>query len=314
MFSHLRETRERENKTIRRQQTVCCQCHHLPCRSGFRALCHITLDFVYPFIPEQQPPWVAASRFGESEAHHRRGDPGSAVLNDPNDGDRVLSHCQPWQALLEQRVGGELPERKGILFQSCRVQLHFTLFFPERSLIHVPLPCSFSHLFPFLLAGLPGKQWARWGGADRFQSTSVWPLPPHSPTGLDQWHRPAYGSPGMQHSRGNLRRLTEPTDSISQLCRSNVYFIFALICHNILFVVYWGSTLKNDTLMWVKLCFFLTGVRNWLDFSLIYLSKKRKWSFVNISVAEGCKKFALWIHIVAKFALKCFLLFSIKLN
>lgn len=56
---------------------------------------------------------MAAGGFGESKAHHRRGDPGSAILNDPNDGDWVLRHCQPWHALLEQRVGGELPKRKG---------------------------------------------------------------------------------------------------------------------------------------------------------------------------------------------------------
>lgn len=168
---------------------------------------------------------MATGGFGESEAHYRRGDPGRTFVNDPNDGDRVLSHRQPWQALLEQRVGGELPERKGpfpveqlVFFSYSTVQYNYTLLYVSLTWIKfssMSFSYSFcSQLLPFLLPDLPRKQWPRWRGADRVRSTSVWPLPPHPPTGLDQRHRPAYGGPGMQHSGGKLRPLTEPTDSI----------------------------------------------------------------------------------------------------
>lgn len=107
------------------------------------------------------------------------------------------------------------------------------------------------------------------------------------------------------------------------MCSSSVF-----ICHCILFVVYAVSSFflkkKHRLHVYLSEALFLCDCVQKLNLDLavnlhcicffanIYLKKKVKVRFVNISVTDGCKKSEVWMYIVGIVVLKYFLLFSIK--
>lgn len=74
-----------------------------------------------------------------------------------------------------------------------------------------------SYVSPFPLPDLPSKQWSRRGSFHYLWPASLRPLHPHPPSGMDQWHCPASGGPGLWHTAGALMHLIPPTDAMQHI-------------------------------------------------------------------------------------------------
>lgn len=88
-----------------------------------------------------------------------------------------------------------------------------------------------SYICPFPLSDLPSKQWFRRGSSHHLWPASLRPLHPHPPSGMDQWHRPAPGDPGLRHTAGALMHLTPPPDAMQHIFwfhYSSVLFLYSL--------------------------------------------------------------------------------------
>lgn len=97
--------------------------------------------------------------------------------------------------------------------------------------LHLFSPGTLFSVSLFPPSDLSRKQRFRWGSSHRFWSTSVRPLPPYPPTGLDQRHCTAFGSPGLRHTAGALTSLAKPIDTMQQHFSSIMYPGVIVICY-----------------------------------------------------------------------------------
>lgn len=160
--------------------------------------------------------------------------------------------------------------------------LHLTLF-----------SVSFFSFLLFPPSDLSRKQRFRWGSSHRFWSTSVWPLPPCPPAGLDQRHCAASGSPGLWHTAGTLTVLAKPIDTIQQHFSSIMYPGVIVICYiihvscyilsqvtsyvinDILYYIYYVFVEEKQFLLWPHLCLIFFFYIIWWSMWSFHVNRKK---------------------------------------